>query len=210
MQNTFLKTPDEWYFNLNHQLWFYYLSCNCGKRKQNKKEIIQNHSDINLKTSPWLPWKPDYNGTKESTNSKGAGKWRVVTTSNFLRRCHFHVKEFLPITLQIPSCILWLKFRKQNNKHLEQKHNHIIERELNHNVLVTTEGQRDRFSHRFFPFHLYLALNHWTCLPKRTISFMQTPKHAPNNTDKRYWVENPLDKGKLTSDSKTCWFWALI
>lgn len=37
---------------------------------------------------------------------------------------------------------------------------HIIEREFNHNVLLTTEGQRDRFSHLFFPFLLYLALNH--------------------------------------------------
>lgn len=36
----------------------------------------------------------------------------------------------------------------------------IIEREFNHNVLLATEGQRDRFSHLFFPFLLYLALNH--------------------------------------------------
>lgn len=68
---------------------------------------------------------------------------------------------------------------------------HIIERVFNHNVLLTTEGQRDRLSHLFFPFLLYLALNHWTCLPRHTISFMQTPKHAPNNSGRGWWVENP-------------------
>lgn len=46
----------------------------------------------------------------------------------------------------------------------------IIARAFNHNVLLTTEGQRHRLSHLFFPFLLYLALNN---------SFMQTPKHAP-------------------------------
>lgn len=37
---------------------------------------------------------------------------------------------------------------------------HTIEKEFNHNVLLTTEGQRDRLSHLFFTFLLYLALNH--------------------------------------------------
>lgn len=148
---------------------------------------------------------------QKNPNSKRARKWRGVTNPNFLRRCHFHVKEFLPITLQIPSCILWLKFRKKEQETCRTEvQSHTIEKEFNHNVLLTTEGQRDRLSHLFFAFLLYLALNHWTCLTKHTISFMQTPKHTPNNSDRGWWVENSSYMGKLISDSKTCWFWALI
>lgn len=69
--------------------------------------------------------------------------------------------EFLPIILQILSCIFMAKIQKTEEQTFRtEAQSHIIEREFNHNMLLTTKGQRDRLSHLFFPFLLYLAF--WT------------------------------------------------
>lgn len=174
-------------------MWFYYLSYSCGRRKQNKKNIQK------LKT---LIWKPPLESlikmAQKNPNSKGAGKLRVVTTSNFHMAMASPGEEFLPITLQILWCILWLKFRKQNNKHLELKHEHIPLRESSITMCYSLlKGKETALATFSSPPGAELP---------NTVSFMQAPKHGPNNTDWRWWKEN---QGQI-SNLKTCCFWALI
>lgn len=95
-----------------------------------EKQTKRNHTpprnqDINLKASPWKPY---LNDTEEPKWQK-VEKFRVLTTSNCHAETGFSGKAFLSITLQVLSHILWLKSRKQNNKHLEMKHSHISLRE---------------------------------------------------------------------------------
>lgn len=87
---------------------------------------------------------------QKNPNSKGTGKLRVVTTSNF----HMEMEIVLErvFTHHITNSLMYIMAEIQKTEQQTfrtEAQSHIIEREFNHNVLLTTEGQRDRLSHLF-------------------------------------------------------------
>lgn len=87
---------------------------------------------------------------QKNPNSKGAGKLKVVTASNF----HLEIeisweRVFTHHITNSLTCIMAENQKAEEQTFRTEAQSHIIEREFNHNVLLTTEGQRDRLSHIF-------------------------------------------------------------
>lgn len=87
---------------------------------------------------------------QKNPNSKGAGKLKVVTTSNFHMEIEISWERVFThhITNSL-TCIMAEIQKAEEQTFRTEAQSHIIEREFNHNVLLTTEGQRDRLSHIF-------------------------------------------------------------
>lgn len=87
---------------------------------------------------------------QKNPNSKGAGKLRVVMISNFHMEMEISWKRVF--THHITNSLMYIMTEIQKTEEQTfrtEPQSHIIEREFNHNVLLTTEGRRERLSHLF-------------------------------------------------------------
>lgn len=76
---------------------------------------------------------------------------------------------------------IMVEIQKTEQTFRTEAQSHIIEREFNHNVLLTTEGQRDR-PPPFFPFSALTGTEPLN-VPPKTHDFTYAGR-APNNSDR--------------------------